>query len=276
MKKLLLFALLAGSSASVMAQTATPTEDSGPGGPDGPGGPGGPPRGWALGVGAVASDSPYAGEGMRVVPIPLISYQGEKFFFQGIRAGWQFIRNDAFELAAIAQLRFDGFNIDDLSRRQLAANGLDYRQLEDRDHSLDAGVTAKWIGRAGELEIELLTDATDRSGGQQFSLQYGYPMHWGQTMVTPHIGATWLSDDMANYYYGTLDEEVARGAVDYRPDAVTIPYVGVNLMRSLGTDWSAIAFLKYSVLPDEIKDSPFLEPDSNGTASILIGVQRSF
>jgi outer membrane protein len=158
MNKLLLFALLAAASAGATAQTAAPPEDPGPGGPDGPGGPGGPPQGWALGVGAVASDSPYAGEGMRVVPIPLISYQGEKFFFQGIRAGWQFIRSDAFELAAIAQFRFDGFNIDDLSRQQLAANGLDYRQLEDRDHSLDAGVTAKWIGSAGELEVELLQD----------------------------------------------------------------------------------------------------------------------
>jgi outer membrane protein len=81
---------------------------------------------------------------------------------------------------------------------------------------------------------------------------------------------------MANYYYGTLDEEVARGAIDYKPDAVTIPHVGVNVMHFLNEKWSAFAFLKYSFLPDEIKDSPFLEPDSNGTASILIGVQRSF
>lgn len=267
MKKLLLFALVAGASASAIAQE--PPAEEGP--PDGP-----PPSPWALGIGAVASDSPYAGEGTRVVPVPLVSYQGEKFFFQGIRAGWQFIRNDAFELATIAQFRFDGFDIDDLSRQQLAANGLDYRQLEDRDHSLDAGVTAKWMGAAGEIELELLADVTDRSGGQQFSLQYGYPFHWGQTMVTPNIGATWLSKDSANYYYGTLDEEVARGALDYKPDSVTIPYVGVNVMRLLGKHWSAFAFVKYNMLPDEIKDSPFLEPDTDGSASILIGVQRGF
>ena len=95
----LLFALLAGSSASAMAQTAPPTqdaglEDSGPGGPDGPGGPGGPPQGWALGVGAIAQDSPYAGEGSRVHPIPLISYQGDHFFFQGLTAGWKFLGSE--------------------------------------------------------------------------------------------------------------------------------------------------------------------------------------
>lgn len=281
MKKFLLFALLAGSSAGVMAQTAPPTEDpgledSGPGGPDGPGGPGGPPRGWALGVGAIAQDSPYAGEGSRVQPIPLISYQGERFFFQGITAGWKFFGSETLELAAIAKLRLDGFDIDDLGRRELAANGLDYRQLEDRDDSLDAGISGKWSGQAGELELELLTDVTDTSGGQEFSLQYGYPLHFGQTMVTPTAGVTWLSEDTANYYYGTLDAEVARGAIDYKPDAVTIPHVGVNFMRFFGEHWTMIAFLRYSFLPDELKDSPLLEPDSDGSASVLIGVQRSF
>ena len=266
MKKFLLLALLAGS-AGVMAQTAPPTEDSGPDGP---------PRGWALGAGAVASDSPYAGEGMRVQPIPLINYQGENFFFQGITAGWQFIGSETFELAAIAKLRMDGFDIEDLGRRELAANGLDYRQLEDRDDSLDAGISAQWSGAAGELELELLADVTDTSGGQEFSIQYGYPLHWGKTMVTPNVGATWLSEDMADYYYGTLDEEVARGTVDYKPGSATIPHVGVDVMRFLGKNWTLLAFLRYSVLPDEIKDSPFLEPDSDGSASILIGVQRGF
>ena len=268
MKKFLLFALLAGSSAGAMAQTAPPADD--------PSAPDGPRSRWGLGVGAAASDSPYAGEGMRVRPIPLISYHGEKFFFEGITAGWQFIESDSFELAAIAKLRLDGFDIDDLGRRELASNGLDYRRLEDRDDSLDVGATGKWSGMAGELEIELLADVTDTSGGQEIAIQYGYPMQWGRTLVTPNVGVTWLSKDMANYYYGTLDEEVARGVVDYKPDAVAIPHVGVSVMRILGDRWSMLAFLKYSVLPDEIKDSPFVEPDTDGSASILIGVQRSF
>ena len=268
MKKLLLIGLLAGSSAAAIAQTAPPTEDGSP--PEGPSSP------WGLGIGAVGSDSPYAGEGMRVVPVPLISYEGEKFFFQGIRAGWRFVRSDAFELAGIAQFRFDGFDIKDLSRQKLAANGLDARQLEDRDDSLDAGVAAKWTGSVGELEVELLTDVTDRSGGQQYSFQYGYPLHFGQTMVTPNVGVTLLSDDSANYYYGTLDEEVARGALDYKSDAATIPHVGVNVMRFFGNNWTFLAFLKYSLLPDEITDSPLLEPDSDGSVSALIGVSRGF
>lgn len=95
-------------------------------------------------------------------------------------------------------------------------------------------------------------------------------------MVTPNVGVPLLSDDTVNYYYGTLDEEVARGALNYKPDAATIPHVGVNVMRFFGKNWTFLAFLKYSFLPDEIKNSPFLEPGTDGTVSALIGVSRGF
>jgi len=265
MNKVIAFALLAGASTGSMAQASEDslTDD-------------GPPQRWALGVGAIVQTSPYAGESMRVQPVPLISYEGEHFFFRGITAGWQFVDSETFELAAIAQLRFDGFEIKELGRRELAANGLDSRLLEDRDDSLDAGISASWSGSAGELELELLADVTGKSKGQEFSLQYGYTLDLGPTQITPNIGVTYLSKDMANYYFGTLNSEVARGVIDYKPDAATIPYVGVNFMRSFGNNWTFLAMLEYSVLPNKIKDSPLLERNTNGTGELIIGVQRAF
>lgn len=266
MKKLLLPLLLSALSFNAMAQTAD-ADDAVP--------EDGPPR-WGLGVAAVVKDSPYAGEGTRVRPIPLITYQGEKFYFRGLTAGWTFIDNESFELSAIAKFRFDGFDVDDLGRAELADNGLDYRLLEDRDDGLDLGLAAKWSGAAGEIEAEVLADVIDASGGQEVSLEYGYPFHIGKGRLTPNVGVTWLSKDMANYYYGTLDEEVARGVVDYKPGSVTIPHVGLSYFRPIGENWSVLGFVKYSALPDEISDSPFIEPDTDGTASLFIGFARGF
>jgi len=48
------------------------------------------------------------------------------------------------------------------------------------------------------------------------------------------VGVTWQSDDLANYYYGTLKEEVARGVVNYTPDAVTVPHIGFSYFRPIG------------------------------------------
>lgn len=265
MKKFSSVAVLLALSANAMAQNASDqtTDDEE-----------GPSR-WALGVGAVVNDSPYAGEGTRVTPFPLVTYEGERFYFRGITAGWRLIDSEDFELTAISSLRLDGVDIEDLGKNELASNGLDYRLLEDRDHSLDAGLSATWSGFAGELEIELVSDVTDASGGQEASIQYGYPIQWGKTRITPSIGVTWMSKDMANYYYGTLDTEVARGVVDYKPDAVTIPTIGLMVTRPIGRRWSMIALLEHSFLPDEIQDSPLLEPDSDSTF-LLIGIARGF
>jgi len=258
--------LLSGLSFSAAAQTKGSDDDS----------PGGPPRGWQLGVAAVLSDSPYAGEGTRVIPIPLVTYQGERLYFRGITAGWSILRLEGFELAAIAKLRLNGFEIDDLGRAELARNGLDYRLLEDRDNGLDGGLGMKWSGPAGELEVELLADVTDTSGGHELSIQYGYPFQLGRASMTPHVGVTWMSQDMASYYYGTLEEEVARGVVDYKLDALAIPHIGVSFFRPLGEKWSVIGSARYSGLPDEIEKSPFIEPDSSGTASLFVGLSRRF
>ncbi|HJU39527.1 MAG TPA: MipA/OmpV family protein [Tahibacter sp.] len=266
MMKFLWPVLLSGLSFGAVAQTAEPDDE----------GHDGPPRGWQLGVAAAVTDSPYAGEGTRVVPIPLVSYQGERFWFRGITAGWTVLNLGAFELAAVAKLRFDGFEVKDLGRAALARNGIDARLLDDRDKTVDVGVKMQWRGAAGELEAEILADATDKSGGQEVSIQYGYPVELGAATLTPHVGATWQSKDMANYYYGTLREEVARGVVDYKPGAATIGHVGVSFFRPLGERWSMMANLKYSVLPDEIKNSPLIEPDTDGTVSVFVGFSRAF
>lgn len=263
MKKLLCSVLLLGMSSGAFAQSG---EDDGPGGP---------PR-WGLGIGALVKGEVYAGEGSDVIPIPLVSYNGERFFFQGITAGWKFIGNDSFELAAIGRFRLDGFSVDDLGQAELARNGIDHRLLEDRDRGFDLGVSTKWMGRGGEIELEFLTDVTDKSGGHEMTLQYGYPFQLGKGRLTPQVGVTWQSDDMANYYYGTLPEEVARGVVDYKPDAITTPFIGFQYFRPLGEKWSIMALGKISSLPDEIKDSPLVERDTSSNAQVFVGFSRGF
>lgn len=231
---------------------------------------------WGIGAAAVVSESPYAGEGTRVVPVPLLSYEGERFYFRGITAGWRLVDMPGLELALLGKARLDGFDVDDLDRGRLARNGVDAVLVEDRDRGLDLGLGAEWSGTAGELQLELLADASDRSGGQEASLQYGYPVRLARGMLTPIAGLTWQSDDMVDYYYGTLPSEVARGVVDYRPGAATTAHVGVSFFRPLGGAWSLVGSLRYSRLPDAIADSPLVDRGSDGSTSLFIGVSRGF
>lgn len=260
----LLAALLAGFCFNVHAQSETeesPYESATP---------------WGLGLAAAVTDSAYAGEGTRVLPVPLISYQGERFYFRGVTAGWVLLNRGGFELSAVANARLDGFDVNDLGRSELSRNGIDIDTLEDRDNGLDAGLSLDFKGRAGALELKVLNDVSDASGGTEVAFQYGYPMQAWKGVLTPIVAARWLSDDMADYYYGTLDSEVARGAIDYRPGAATLPRVGVTYMRPLGDRWSLITSAHYEFLPSEFKASPLVEAGADGAATVFIGVSRGF
>jgi len=233
-----------------------------------------PPR-WGLGLGTVISANPYAGRGTRVTPFPLITYDSERLFFRGITGGVHLYENDWLELDGIVQARLDGFDADDLGVPELAENGINRDLLEDRDDSLDAGFTAEIEGRYGEIELRVLADVTGASEGFEASFEYGYPIELTKNLtLTPQAGVSWMSKDMTQYYYGTLDEEVARGVRLYRPDAAAIPEIGIGLEYQFAKRWMVIGNVSYKSLPSEIGDSPLLESDHS--ASVLIGVLRAF
>ncbi len=231
---------------------------------------------WTFGAGAVVRDSPYAGEGTRIRPFPLVAWQGERFFWQGLTGGMHVHKGEHFTFDLLLAGRFDGFDIKDLGRRELAANGLDAALLSDRHDAADAGVAATWKGAAGSLRLRALADITGTSEGYELSADYGYPIQAGRTRLVPGVGVRLLSEDMADYYYGTLDREVARGVQAYRPGSVVIPQVSLDVMRPLVGKWNVIGSLEYQLLPDEITDSPFIEPDTDGTVRLMIGISRSF
>ena len=55
-----------------------------------------------------------------------------------------------------------------------------------------------------------------------------------------------------------------------------MPHAGVSFFRPLGQAWSLVGSLRYSHLPSAIADSPFVEPGTDGTLSMFIGVWRGF
>lgn len=231
---------------------------------------------WSVGIGAALSDSEYAGEGTRATPFPLVTYEGERFYWRGIGGGARLVRHGAWSLDATLSARVDGIDRDDFGVAELAARGIDRRLLEDRDHGLDLGLAAGWRGAAGQLDLGLKGDVTGASKGHEATIRYGYPLQWGRTSVTPNISASHLSNKLANYYYGTLPGEVARGVVDYRPGSATVTRVGVDLVRPFAGRWVVIGNVSYKRLPGKLADSPLLEKDTDGVVSGFIGIARGF
>lgn len=233
------------------------------------------PSQWGLGLGAVASDNPYAGRSTRYRPFPLITYDGDRLFFQGITAGVHLLDTRSLEIDLIAEANLDGIDAEDFGARELAENGIDRALLEDRKDSADVGFDVSFSTGYGELQFQALADVLDASGGYEISASYGYPFKLGERLVlTPSVGAKWLSADRADYYYGILDEEVARGVVNYRPGSVVMPEVGLDLRYSFADQWAVLANMRYRALPGKVEDSPLI--DSGQSIRLFIGVLRAF
>ena len=231
---------------------------------------------WSIGVAASVRQSPYAGEGTRIRPVPLLTYEGDRLFWRGLGGGIHLIARDRLRVDAVLSARMDGFDIGDLGQRELRANGVDPSQLSDRDDGLDAGLAASWSSRAGEFKLSALADVTDRSGGYEIAADYAYAFKWGRSTLIPGGGLRWMSDDLVRYYHGTLDEEVGRGVQRYQPGSALVPQVSLAFSRPLGEKWRLLGAVDYKFLPSEITDSPLSEPDTDGSAGLRIGITRSF
>lgn len=232
---------------------------------------------WSLGAGAAAIDSPYAGEGTRVRPFPLVSYEGERVFLRGISGGVHLYKSGGFTLDALLSARLDGFDIGDLGRTELLANGVNPDLLSDRDDGIDAGFRASVGSTWGTIALEAVHDMSDASDGYQISLDYRYTWSFDRSTLATSAGASWMSSDLANYYFGILDEEVARGVAAYAPGSALVPRVGLTLMQPIGTTkWQLLGSIEYRFLPSELSDSPLLEPGRNGLGRVVLGLSRRF
>lgn len=238
--------------------------------------PGGASGRWSIGAGAIVRSSEYAGEGVRVLPLPYIAYEGERFFVRGLGAGFRFHRSDSLEIVAFVAGRADGFDADDLGAQELAERGVDRDLLEDRDYSADLGAALTWRTGAGEFELDVRGDVTDTSGGYFATADYRFPITTGPVVVAPGFGVNFLSADAADYYYGTLDQEVARGVSRYLPGSAVIPYAGVSVRFAISDHWQAMARAQYRFLPDEIQDSPLVDGDADTMGVLMLSVSRRF
>ena len=223
----------------------------------------GKPQGLSVGLGAVGSSGIYIGEKTEIIPVPVIAYESERFFVRGLSAGAALYGDRVFSVNAIANVNMMNLDVGELSTRQLAEKGISKAQLEDRDRSVDLGVEASMRKPYGIISAQALHDVGGASEGAELRLNYQY--FWQidpRLSLIPNVGVEWLSDKRANYYYGILNSEVARGVDASRPDQVFIPHVslGANYVINEKVNVFGVAMQKF--LPNKVQDGPLVDQSS--------------
>jgi len=222
----------------------------------------------SLGASVIYAQSPYRGGQDRYLPVPVINYEGENFWFRSLQGGYYLWKDPQNQLSLTLLGSPQQYDPDD--------NDLgDMKSLDKRRMTLMAGGTYRHVAQWGILRTALLGDVLNNSNGIIWDLTYLYRFEFGAFSLTPGIGALWNSANQNRYYYGVSSHESARsGIAQYRPDDSWSPYVELNASYQLSQNWNASFSGRYTRFDDEIKDSPMV--DKNGQVTLWTGLSYSF
>ncbi len=206
-----------------------------------------------LGLGGSVTTSEYKDVYAAGATLPLLGYEGERFYLRGISGGLHLFRNDMHEINV--QLSY-------LPQRYLASWSTDHgmKQLDDRYSSMLAGLDYRLRSPYGILQATVSADVLGYSNGFIAQASYSYPLRLGLVTLMPSVGLKWTSCEYNDYYYGIdSDEARASGLSEYRPDSALSPNAGLAARIALGENWSVFANGSLEFLNQEIYDSPMVE-----------------
>lgn len=223
---------------------------------------------FSVGAGVGVLETPYKDYDRKVVPVPVITYEGDDFWFRGLGGGYYLWNDESDKLSVTAYYSPFEFKPKDSDNWQL-------RQLDKRKATLMAGLSYVHNTQYGFLRTSLAGDTLDNSNGISWDLAWLYRYTNGGLTLTPGIGVEWSSENMNEYYYGISGKESRRSGLDrYDPDSDWSPYLELSASYKLSDDWSVYGVGRYTHLSSEVKDSPMV--DKSWAGALSAGVTYSF
>lgn len=224
---------------------------------------------WVLGASIGAMTNPMAGEDNAAFIAPNLEYRGEYFFIKDGEIGLSLYKQPSFSaglvLTGSGSFLQDKDDYDDNDK--LAG-------LEERDGTLDAG--AYFIHRSdmGRLKVTLLSEVTGEHHGQSADANYVFDYKVSDWHVNPFVGATWVSDEAVDHFFGVSAAEANSNRAAYEGESSVNMYAGVRGRYEITENWDVTASAAYLHLGSGIADSSIVEEDNIMMTSV--GVNYNF
>lgn len=223
---------------------------------------------WAVGASALVTPNPYRGYDTKIYPVPIISYEGDDFYFHTLTAGYYLWKDEKNKFSFTATYLPFGFDPKDSDDSQM-------KRLDKRRGTLMGGLAFSHNEEWGTLRATFNGDMLDNSDGLVADVAYLYAFHEDKWVLVPGIGMAWNSSNQNQYYYGINNNESRRsGLSSYSPDDSFSPYVELTAKYSFTKDWQGFFTGRYLRLASEVTDSPMVE--KNYIGALWTGVTYSF
>ncbi len=211
-------------------------------------------------------ESPYKHTDPNSTALPLIQYEGDRFYLKGTNLGAYLVKERAQQFSVFAGYSPFSFDPSDSSDAQM-------RQLDERYTTGVFGLEYTRFTPAGIFSAKVTHDFLDTYNGFNADLSYGLILPVSPTVrIMPKAGLVWNSGDYNDYYFGVSSNEAARsGLAAYTADDSITPYVSVMTLIGLSERVSLSLSADARFLPDEVKDSPMVSEDTLFGATIGLG-----
>lgn len=220
----------------------------------------------SLGAFMTNKSSVYQGGEDQNTPYPFVdAYWGPVFISNG-QVGSFIAGSDRWGLALAIGLA----DLEDKSRD-------DIKQLKGMDklNTVFVGTVQSFIETDyGQFSAGLQQDISNQHKGYSANLGYSYSLELGHWLIEPAISATWINEDISDYYYGVGQNEVTRNRAAYQPGSASYLNTELNLVYFFNRNHALALGVSYSQLSNNISDSPIVNHSS--TSSAMIGYVYSF
>lgn len=210
-------------------------------------------KNWTIGGGAIVYQSPYEGEGTKIIPFPYVSFDNGAFFIDGQELGYHFIKDTN-----------NGLFVDVIGTVNDVA-GVDRSSI-----NFDLGLRAGYSNEHIYFDVSVLQDVSDQHSGQRASATFATPINHGRFSIVPSVSAEWFSRKAVNHIYGISAEQNAEMIKDnrksilpvYQIDGSTVNFNANLVMTYQVTDsWSVVALGGANYLGSKIRDNPSIVKD---------------
>jgi outer membrane protein len=218
---------------------------------------------WGFGLGIV--EQVYNGFDQRVIPLPVIGYNGERLKVFGPFVRYEFLQMDKTTVSLQTAPRFNGYEELDSSI---------FDGMEKRKDSLDIGLGFKrevdrWI-----FDVSGMYDALGRSDGFELkgSIARVYPA--GSFFIAPSLGLSYLDSNNVDYYFGVRDSEATAFRSAYKGEEALNTTAGISFITPAFFNGQTRLTISHTWFDSSIADSPLTDKDT--TLGIILAFAHSF
>lgn len=262
---------------------------------------------FSVGLGLGLRTNPLVGaDDIPLVILPMVNYQGERFFIQNLDIGAILWENDNHQLNVLITPSYDqvffnrwdpanfvvdgsGFattgsgrgkdkDLNSLPEIDTGVSGsnnfggeadtVNWRDVSERHMAGLGGLEYTWSTSILDLQLHWLKDITNIHRGEERRIALA--RHWkqGRHGFGVSAGALWQSEEVVNYYFGVSPEEADEDN-QYLTGSAVSSLVRVDWNYELNSRWDLRALVSYRHLPSEISSSPLV--NNNNVVTVFVG-----